>query len=301
MTRAGGSGQLGPSLVLAAVASLAAGCGTTGGAGHDLPGVDARAARGRSRRRSARRGPRSSARSARSNLVLRDVGDARTARPRRRLLATRRGPSTRSILPEDPDKGFIVVYEFPDPGRGRGGRRRAAGRTSRPGPAGSRRRRDGPRHPQVGSTVVFYDWLPEGVARTRGARASRRARDARGRATPSRADGSAARRPAAAVSAATQARTGSRLTLSVCVRGKSSSGQSRQPAIRWFGPRRRVGGLDRGIDRRGAPDRARLGGASPATAAEPRTIASIRPGCVSSDDRVADARRSRSAFSMSSG
>jgi hypothetical protein len=35
---------------------------------------------------------------------------------------------------------------------------------------------------------------------------------------------------------AAQARTWARLTFRVCVRGKSRSGQRRQPAIRWFGP-----------------------------------------------------------------
>ncbi len=35
-------------------------------------------------------------------------------------------------------------------------------------------------------------------------------------------------------STAAQARMTSRLTLSVCVRGKSASGQRRQPAIRWW-------------------------------------------------------------------
>jgi len=39
------------------------------------------------------------------------------------------------------------------------------------------------------------------------------------------------------MSAATHVRTSARLILNVWVRGKSSSGQSRQPAMRWFGPR----------------------------------------------------------------
>ena len=38
------------------------------------------------------------------------------------------------VLPKDPDKGYIVVYEFPDPAPGRGRRGRAAGATSASGP-----------------------------------------------------------------------------------------------------------------------------------------------------------------------
>jgi hypothetical protein len=64
------------------------------------------------------------------------------------------------VLPKDPDKGYIVVYEFPDPGRA------AAAATEQQGYLGS-----GPGRVQtpqgtvsvirqVGSTVVMYQWLP---------------------------------------------------------------------------------------------------------------------------------------------
>ncbi len=64
------------------------------------------------------------------------------------------------ILPKDPDKGYIIVYEFPDPARA------AAAATEQQAWLGS-----GPgrvQRPQgtvtiirqVGSTIVYYDWLP---------------------------------------------------------------------------------------------------------------------------------------------
>ena len=64
------------------------------------------------------------------------------------------------VLPKDPGKGYIVVYEFPDAGRA------AAAATEQQGYLGS-----GPGRVQtpqgtvsvirqVGSTVVLYQWLP---------------------------------------------------------------------------------------------------------------------------------------------
>ena len=64
------------------------------------------------------------------------------------------------VLPKDPDKGYIVVYEFPDTGRA------TAAATEQQGYLGS-----GPGRVQtpqgtvsvirqVGSTVVLYQWLP---------------------------------------------------------------------------------------------------------------------------------------------
>jgi hypothetical protein len=66
------------------------------------------------------------------------------------------------LLPKDPSKGFIVVYEFADPDRAAAAAAQeqaylATGPARVQTPLGSvsviR---------QVGSTVVFYQWLPEG-------------------------------------------------------------------------------------------------------------------------------------------
>ena len=66
------------------------------------------------------------------------------------------------ILPKDPSHGFIVVYEFPDPARAAAAAAQqqaylATGPARVQTPLGTvsiiR---------QVGSTVVFYDWLPAG-------------------------------------------------------------------------------------------------------------------------------------------
>ena len=95
------------------------------------------------------------------------------------------------------------------------------------------------------------------------------------------------------MSAATQARTGARLTLSVWVRGKSSSGQSRQPAMRWFGPRLALAALTAAS----IVARSSAGGVS---LTAPSTIASIRPGWVSTTTE-SRTPATRNAFSMSSG
>jgi hypothetical protein len=64
------------------------------------------------------------------------------------------------VLPKDPTKGFIVVYEFPDPGQAAAAAAEeqaylatGPGRVQRPQGTVSIIR-------GVGSTVVFYDWLP---------------------------------------------------------------------------------------------------------------------------------------------
>ena len=115
-------------------------------------------------------------------------------------------------------------------------------------------------------------------------------------------------RTGSGASTAAQARTWSRFTLSVCVRGKSASGQRRQADDALVGREGRVRRLDRRVDlRRGPrPGRRRVAAAArrrraavdrPAGAS---TIASIRPGAVSSttESRMPAVR---SAFSMSSG
>lgn len=64
------------------------------------------------------------------------------------------------ILPKDPTKGFIVVYEFPDPDRAAAAAKEqqdwlasGPGRVQRPQGTVTTIRQDG-------STVVFYEWLP---------------------------------------------------------------------------------------------------------------------------------------------
>ena len=64
------------------------------------------------------------------------------------------------ILPQDPDKGYILVYEFPDPTRAAAAATEqqawlatGPGRVQRPQGTVTIIR-------QVGSTVVYYDWLP---------------------------------------------------------------------------------------------------------------------------------------------
>jgi hypothetical protein len=67
------------------------------------------------------------------------------------------------VLPDDPDEGFIVVYEFPDAGAAASAAaEQAAYLASGPGRIQSA---EGTRHVlrQVGSTVVFYSWVPAGA------------------------------------------------------------------------------------------------------------------------------------------
>jgi hypothetical protein len=64
------------------------------------------------------------------------------------------------VLPADPTKGYVVVYEFPDPERAAAAAAEqqawlatGPGRVQRPQGTVTIIR-------QVGSTVVYYDWLP---------------------------------------------------------------------------------------------------------------------------------------------
>ncbi len=84
------------------------------------------------------------------------------------------------------------------------------------------------------------------------------------------------------VSVVAHRRTGSRLILSVCVRGKSSPGHRRQPAIRWFGPRVALAALT------AASTLARS--ASGVSSSVPTRTASIRPGSRLDDHGVAQPR-----------
>ena len=95
------------------------------------------------------------------NLVLTD-----TQAPVRPAEAPLLGAAPRAvyqvILPKDPTHGYIVVYEFPDPARAAAAAAEqqaylatGPGRVQTPLGTVSIIR-------QVGSTVVFYDWLPAG-------------------------------------------------------------------------------------------------------------------------------------------
>lgn len=95
------------------------------------------------------------------NLVLTD-----TQSPVRPAEAPLLGAAPRAVyqvvLPKDPTHGYIVVYEFPDPIRAAAAAAEqqaylatGPGRVQTPLGSVSIIR-------QVGSTVVFYEWLPEG-------------------------------------------------------------------------------------------------------------------------------------------
>ena len=146
------------------------------------------------------------------------------------------------VLPADPGGGFVVVYELrirTSPTR----RRMSRPNTSRPAPAASNRPS---RRPTSSASSEHRDPVlvdPGRGARSAGAGDPGRARDhwsgsrsppdGRDQADePVRPQASVASRTGIAVSAAAQWRIGSRFTLSVWVRGKSSAGQTRQPATR---------------------------------------------------------------------
>jgi hypothetical protein len=93
------------------------------------------------------------------NLVLSD-----TQAPIRPSESALLAPAPRAVyqvvLPKDPTRGYIVVYEFPDPGRAATAAAEqqaylatGPGRVQRPQGTVTIIR-------QVGNTVVYYDWLP---------------------------------------------------------------------------------------------------------------------------------------------
>ncbi|MEP6639055.1 MAG: hypothetical protein ABJC39_06865 [Chloroflexota bacterium] len=93
------------------------------------------------------------------NLVLSDT-QVPVRPPEAALLAAAPRAVYQVILPKDPGRGFIVVYEFQDPDRA------AAAATQQQAylATGPARVQTPPGTVsiirQVGSTVVFYDWLP---------------------------------------------------------------------------------------------------------------------------------------------
>ena len=140
---------------------------------------------------------------------------------------------------EGPDPRLHRRLRIPRSGPARLPRRRSSRRTWRPGRGASRRRsgrsRSSARSARRSSSTNGCRRARPTIRRRGSSRRSRRS----AWGSRSRAERHAAARPQATgrgVSAAIHARTWPRLILSVCVRGKSSSGHSRQPAIRWFGP-----------------------------------------------------------------
>ena len=127
------------------------------------------------------------------NLVLTD-SQAPVRPAEAPLLAAAPRAVYQVILPKDPSHGFIVVYEFRDPARAA-----AAAAEEQAYLATGPARVQTPLGTvsiirQVGSTVVFYNWLPQGSLEDLGAGDPGGARDARGR-LPGRELGAAFRRP----------------------------------------------------------------------------------------------------------
>ena len=141
---------------------------------------------------------------------------------------------------------------------------------------------------QVGLDRRLLRVVPEGADGPAAAGHPGGARDARHRDSRSRADRLAAvASDRERASAAAQWRTGSRLILSVWVRGKSSSGHSRQPAIRWFGPSVALAALT-AASMRARRRRRRRCASRPVDAAEDDRLDPA--GLRLDHDRIADAR-----------
>jgi hypothetical protein len=67
------------------------------------------------------------------------------------------------LLPKDPDRGYIIVYEFPDPARATEAATQQQSYLAT-GPARIQRTSGTVTViRQVGSTLVYYDWLPAGA------------------------------------------------------------------------------------------------------------------------------------------
>jgi hypothetical protein len=159
MRRAARSGRLRAVLLGGAALVLAGGCGSTGGSVTTYPPSTTGPARTVTPAVGQTRAALVTA-LAGEQLTLRDV--ATPYRPAEGpLLANAARAVYQVILPADPDKGYIVVYEFLDPGRAT----EAAAEQQRyleTGP-GKVQTPQGTVHivRVVGSTVVVYEWLPE--------------------------------------------------------------------------------------------------------------------------------------------
>ena len=243
------------------------------------------------------RSPRRSATATSSCAIRNALPTGRVAAAGRR--ATGRLPGHPARRPAQRLHRRLRVPRFGPRGRGR---RRTAGATWPPARAGSSRRR-APSTSSAGRDHGRSSTTGCPAPQATRAPAIQAALETLGIRSPSRAEGhglgSSAGVPAtgAACPRRAQARTGARLILSVWVRGKSSSGQRRQPAIRWLGPSVALAALTAAsIRARTRP--VRLG--RPGRPAAGQHDASIRPGSVST---TTESRMPamRSAFSMSSG
>ena len=180
--------------------------------------------------------------SALSNVAV-QFGDA--TRPYRPAESARLRNAPRAVyqvvLPDRPDAGFIVVYEFPDATAAVDAGNEEAGYLGT-GPGRIQFPID-EQHVlrQLGPTLIRLLVVAERVVRLHGRRCRGspehdRDRLQRPALTAPGSARSAARRGDAEPPLAAHSRIGSRRIFSVWVRGKSSSGQSRQPAIRCCGP-----------------------------------------------------------------
>jgi hypothetical protein len=94
-----------------------------------------------------------------SSIVLQDAADPyRTAEPRGRAAAPR--AVYHAVLPDDPDGGFVVVYEFRDAASAVDAGNELAGYLG--AGVGRIQYPTDARHTirQVGTTVIFYTWAP---------------------------------------------------------------------------------------------------------------------------------------------
>jgi hypothetical protein len=158
VTVAGRTWSLGLAIATVVFASVVTGCAASGGAASSAPIVTSRpsttvsAAVGLTRAELVRA-------LGTKNLVLADSQAA--IRPAEApLLSVAPRAVYQVILPQDPGKGFIVVYDFLDTTRAAAAAAEqqaylatGPGRVQRPQGAVTVLR-------QVGSTVVLYDWLP---------------------------------------------------------------------------------------------------------------------------------------------
>jgi len=145
-------------LGLSVLAALASGCGASGAPSVDVPVASVGPAMTVTPAVGLTRGELVRV-LGEKNLVLTDSQAAVRPAEGPLLAAAPRGVY-QVLLPKDPQKGFIVVYEFPDAARAAAAATEqqaylgtGPGRVQRPQGTVTVIR-------QVGSTVVLYDWLP---------------------------------------------------------------------------------------------------------------------------------------------